>query len=69
VGDAIAILEAAHRRRPADRDTLAALATYLGERGDLRRALGYAETLAALDPADVGARTLLESLRRRGATR
>jgi predicted CXXCH cytochrome family protein len=63
--DAIRVLEAAHRQRPADRDTLAALATYLGERGDVKRALGYAEKLAALDPADAAARTLLEALRRR----
>jgi predicted CXXCH cytochrome family protein len=64
-GDAIAVLAAAHRRRPADRDTLAALATYVAERGDLRRALEYAEALAALDPDDQGARTLVETLRRR----
>jgi predicted CXXCH cytochrome family protein len=64
-GDAIRVLEAAHRQRPADRDILAALATYLGERGDVKRALGYAEKLAALDPADAAARTLLEALRRR----
>ena len=67
--DAIAVLEAAHRQRPADRDTLAALATYLGEQGDVGRALGYAETLAALDPADGGARTLVETLRRRAGAR
>jgi predicted CXXCH cytochrome family protein len=64
-GDAIRVLEAAHRQRPADRDTLAALATYLGERGDVQRALGYAEKLVALDPTDPAARTLLEALRRR----
>jgi predicted CXXCH cytochrome family protein len=68
-GDAISVLEAAHRQRPADRDTLAALATYLGERGDVRRALGYAEKLTALDPADAAARTLVETLRRRAGAR
>jgi predicted CXXCH cytochrome family protein len=67
--DAIAVLEAGHRQRPADRDTLTALATYLGEQGDVGRALGYAEKLAALDPADGGARTLVETLRRRAAAR
>ena len=65
-GDAITVLEGAHRQRPADRDVLAALASYLGERGDVKRALQYAEKLAALDPADPTARTLVESLRRRG---
>jgi predicted CXXCH cytochrome family protein len=64
--DAITVLEGAHRQRPADRDVLAALASYLAEQGDVKRALQYAEKLAALDPADPTARTLVESLRRRG---
>jgi predicted CXXCH cytochrome family protein len=64
--DAMTVLETAHRQRPADRDILTALATYLGERGDVKRALQYAEKLAALDPADPTARTLVETLRRRG---
>ena len=59
------VLENAHRARPADRDTLTALATYLAERNDVRRALQYAEKLAALDPADTTARSLVEALRRR----
>ena len=67
--DAIAVLEATHRQRPADRETLAALATYLGERGDVTRALGYAEKLAALDPDDPAARRLVETLRRRAGAR
>jgi predicted CXXCH cytochrome family protein len=68
-GPAITVLEAAHRQRPANRETLAALATYLGERGDVRRALGYAESLAALDPDDAAARALVETLRRRAGAR
>jgi tetratricopeptide (TPR) repeat protein len=64
-GDAITVLETAHRARPADRDTLAALASYLAERGDVKRALGYAEQLAALDPSDAAVRRLVETLRRR----
>jgi Flp pilus assembly protein TadD len=68
-GDAIAVLAASHGRHPADRETLAALATYVAERGDVARALGYAERLAALDPDDGAARTLVESLRRRAGTR
>jgi Flp pilus assembly protein TadD len=64
-GDAVAILGAAHRRHPADREILAALATYLAERGDLRQALAYADTLLALDPDESSARALVESLRRR----
>jgi predicted CXXCH cytochrome family protein len=65
-GEAITVLEGAHRQRPADRDVLSALATYLGERGDVKRALAYAEQLAALDPSEPTARALVESLRRRG---
>jgi predicted CXXCH cytochrome family protein len=62
--DAITVLEGAHHQRPADRDILTALATYLGERGDVKQALAYAEKLAALDPTDGAARTLVETLRR-----
>jgi predicted CXXCH cytochrome family protein len=67
--EAIAVLTAAHRRRPADREPLVALATYVAERGDVRQALAYAETLAALDPDDQGARVLVEALRRRVGAR
>ncbi len=59
---AIAALERAHARRPADRAVLMALAAYLRERGD-PRALGYAEKLAAVSPADPEARALVEALR------
>jgi predicted CXXCH cytochrome family protein len=68
-GPAITVLEATHRRRPANRETLAALATYLGERGEIRRALGYAEKLAALDADDAQARALVDTLRRRAGAR
>jgi predicted CXXCH cytochrome family protein len=67
--DAVAVLAAAHRRRPAHRETLAALATYVAERGDAKRALEYAEKLAALDPDDPAARALVETLRRRAGAR
>ena len=63
--DAVAILAAAHRRHPADRETLAALATYVAERGDVHQALAYADKLVALDPNEGSARALVESLRRR----
>jgi len=69
VDDAIAVLTAAHGRRPANRETLAALATYLAERGQVPRALQYADKLAALDPEDSAARTLVETLRRRAGAR
>jgi predicted CXXCH cytochrome family protein len=69
VDDAIAVLTAAHGRRPANRETLAALATYLAEQGHVTRALQYADRLAALDPEDDAARTLVETLRRRAGAR
>jgi hypothetical protein len=69
VSDAIAVLTAAHGRRPADRDTLAALATYVAQRGDVARALGYAEKLVALDPDNRAAAALVETLRRRAGVR
>jgi Flp pilus assembly protein TadD len=69
VDDAIAVLTAAHGRRPANRETLAALATYLAERGRVTRALQYADKLAALDPQDAAARTLVEALRQRAGAR
>ncbi len=62
---AIAVLEAAHRRRPADRDVLGALVSISQERGDLKTALGHAETLAALLPEDQRVRALRDDLRRR----
>jgi Flp pilus assembly protein TadD len=63
--EAVAVLADTHRRRPADRETLVALATYVAERGDVKQALEYAERLAALDPDDQTARTLVETLRGR----
>jgi Flp pilus assembly protein TadD len=62
--DAIATLETAHRRRPADRETLRALVSYLAGQGDVQRARPYAQKLVALDPDDVAGRRLVETLRR-----
>ena len=63
-GEAITVLEGALRQRPGNREILAALASYLGERGDAKRALEYAERLVALDPTDPAAQKLVETLRR-----
>ena len=59
---AIAVLTAVHTARPADVDTLAALAMFERERGNLRAARGWAEKLVALRPDDPGARQLLSEI-------
>jgi Tfp pilus assembly protein PilF len=61
---AIALLEDAQQRRPANRDVLAALVTYLQEGGKARTALRYAEQLATLLPHDPQVQKLVEALRR-----
>jgi len=60
---AIAVLTAVNAARPADADTLAALAMFERGRGNLRAAIGWAEKLAALRPDDPGAKQLLDQLK------
>jgi predicted Zn-dependent protease len=59
---AMATLVAAHERDPGNRDILFALATMSRDRGDLEKAVHYANALVELSPADPGPRQLLESL-------
>ena len=63
VDRAVAVLTAVHAAWPADADTLAALAMFERNRGNLRAATAWAEKLAALRPDDPGARQLLSELR------
>lgn len=63
----IRVLAETHRRRRSERGVLPALATYLGERGDVQAGLRYAETLAALVPDDADVRRPVEALRQRPA--
>ena len=58
--EALRLLEANQPRHPADRATLAALATINRDRGDRPAARAWAEKLAAVDPT---ARGLLDTLR------
>jgi tetratricopeptide (TPR) repeat protein len=60
--EALALLQATHRRHPADRDVLAALIPIALDQGDRDEALGYAKALSALDPADPRTRRLVEEL-------
>ena len=67
VAKAIGVLTAVHEARPADADTLAALAMFERERGNLRAATAWAEKLVALRPDDPGARGLWNTLRNAAA--
>jgi predicted CXXCH cytochrome family protein len=64
--EALTVLEGLHRRRPADRDVLAALVAIARGRGDLQRARRHAETLAKLLPTDPEAKALRDALRQQG---
>jgi tetratricopeptide (TPR) repeat protein len=66
VGKAIAVLAAVHTARPSDVDTLAALAMYEMERGNMRAAAEWAERLVALRPDDPGAKELLNQVKSAG---
>lgn len=64
VTEAIAALQRLHQRVPAERTVLQALATYEYQRGERARALGYADTLVALDPADAALQRFREQIAR-----
>ncbi|MGH8618181.1 MAG: tetratricopeptide repeat protein [Burkholderiales bacterium] len=61
---AIAALEKAHGRFPAERDVLEALAAFERDRGNRAAALRWAQQLAALAPGDPQTRQLVQSLQR-----
>ena len=67
VGKAIAVLTSVHAAWPADADTVAALAMFERNRGNLREAAAWAEKLVALRPDDSETRELLNQLRRAAA--
>jgi len=61
-GRALALLADNHRRHPADRDTLVALATFSRDAGDRKAAIDWARRLEALAPGDPQAAYLLREL-------
>jgi tetratricopeptide (TPR) repeat protein len=63
VDNAITVLRSVHTAWPADADTVAALAMFERNRGNLREASAWAEKLVALRPDDAEARELLNQLR------
>lgn len=64
---AMELLEASHKRHPADRDTLMALVSIARERGNFEAALTHARELAALYPTDMQLRLLILDLEKRQA--
>jgi Flp pilus assembly protein TadD len=66
-GQAMTVLDEAHRQHPADRDVLMALVSIARDTGDFATALRHARELAALDPADTRLRALLSDLEKRQA--
>ncbi len=63
VDKAITVLTSVHASWPADADTLAALAMFERNRGNLRAATAWAEKLVALRPDDPAARRLVSEIR------
>ena len=59
---AIAILEEAHRRRPADRQVLVGLITFERDQGNISAATNYAEQLVRMAPDDPEAKAMLAQL-------
>jgi predicted CXXCH cytochrome family protein len=61
-GQAMAVLDEAHRQHSTDRDLLMALVSIARDTGDLGTALRYARELVTLDPADTRLRALVTDL-------
>ena len=59
---AIAILQQAHQRRPADRQVLEGLIAFERDKGDIPSAVNYAQQLVQLTPDDPNAKALLAQL-------
>ena len=66
-GEAMALLETSHKRHPADRDTLLALASIARESGDFATALTHTRELVTLYPTDMELRMLVLDLEKRQA--
>jgi predicted CXXCH cytochrome family protein len=64
-GDAMAVLKENLVRHPVDRDTLLALVTFNRDAGDIASALGYAEQLSRIAPADPNVTRLVQDLQNR----
>src|SRR5271157_4146333 len=63
---AMAVLQQAHQRRPADRQVLEGLIAFERDKGDLPSAIMYAQQLVQLTPNDPNAKAMLAELLGRG---
>ncbi|HWJ19684.1 MAG TPA: tetratricopeptide repeat protein, partial [Geobacterales bacterium] len=59
---AIAVLQQAHQRRPADRQVLMGLISFERDKGNLPSAITYAQQLVQLVPDDPNAKAILAQL-------
>ena len=59
---AVEVLNLAHKQRPADRDVLYALVSFLQKAGNIKGAKHYANILVQVSPWDQNAKALLERL-------
>ena len=57
-GEAVRVLEDAHKRRPADREILLAVISFERETGNVTSAIKYAQELTSLVPSDPRANKL-----------
>ena len=57
------MLAEAHRRHPANREILEALASFSAKTGDRKAAIAYAEDLLLIAPESSEAKALLQNLR------
>jgi Tfp pilus assembly protein PilF len=62
VGQAMTILDQAHRRFPADQDILVALAMFEHQRGRRTIALDYVDRLTRLDPESARIKALRQRI-------
>ena len=67
-GQAMTVLDEAHRQHPADRDVLMALVSIARDTGDFGAALRHARELVTLDPADTRLRALVTDLEKQQPT-
>ena len=64
-GQAMMVLDQAHRQHPTDRDVLMALVSIARDTGNFATALRHARELVTLDPADTGLQALVSDLEKK----